>query len=192
MIGDKPSRNLRVEVNHKDSAEGIPVREEDPEAEGFGAVYDRFLQPLYRYILSRVRNVQEAEDLTSQTFLTAWEVFPRYRERGRAAAWLFTIARNKIVDSARRKIPLSLSDDEVLPVLAENPGEGWDRERLLSVRMRIAALPEEEQERIRLRYTADLSFAEIAALIGKREEAVKKSLYRLIDRLRTDMEDRHG
>jgi RNA polymerase sigma factor (sigma-70 family) len=57
--------------------------------------------------------------------------------------------------------------------------------------MRISALPEEEQELIRLRYVADLSFSEIAALLGKREDAIKKSLYRLIARVRNELEDRH-
>lgn len=163
----------------------------DSPAETFEAVYDRFLQPVYRYILSRVRDVPEAEDLASQTFLTALEAFPRYRERGRAAAWLFTIARNKIADSARRSSASPLPDDEDCPVYAADAGEGRDVELLLAVRMRISSLPEEEQELIRLRCVADLSFAEIAALAGKREDAVKKSFYRLIVRVRNDLEDRH-
>jgi RNA polymerase sigma-70 factor (ECF subfamily) len=156
----------------------------------FAAVYDRFLQPVYRYILSRVRDVPEAEDLTSQTFLTALEAYPRYRERGKAAAWLFTIARNKIADSARRRLPSPLPEDDDGAICAGDPG-GWDVEFLLALRMRISALPEEAQELIRLRFIADLSFAEMAALLGKREEAVKKSLNRLVNRLRSDLEDRH-
>jgi RNA polymerase sigma factor (sigma-70 family) len=162
-----------------------------PAAESFGALYDRWLQPVYRYVLSRVRNAQEAEDLTSQTFLTALEAFPRYREQGRAAAWLFTIARNKILDSARRKIPAPLPEDEDCPIYADDPAGGWDAEVLIALRVRIASLSEEEQELIRLRYVADLSFSEMAAVVGKREEAVKKFLYRLVERLRKDLEDRH-
>jgi RNA polymerase sigma-70 factor (ECF subfamily) len=189
MAGDEQSLPLRSAS--KEQRASAATRAEDPSAAAsFGAVYDRLLQPVYRYILSRVRNVQEAEDLTSQTFLTALEAFPRYRERGKAAAWLFTIARNKIADSTRRKSAAPLIEDEDSAIYAADPG-GWDIEFLLSVRMRISALPEEERELIRLRFVADLSFAEMAGLLGKREEAVKKSLYRLVDRLRSDLEDRH-
>ncbi|MGB7539441.1 MAG: sigma-70 family RNA polymerase sigma factor [Anaerolineales bacterium] len=165
--------------------------ETEPAAGTFEAVYDRFFQPVYRYILSRVRNVPEAEDLTSLTFLTAFESFPRFREQGRTAAWLFTIARNKIVDSSRRRPASPLPDEEDSELFADDPNSGWDIEFLLSVRMKISTLAEEEQELIRLRYIADLSFAEIAALVGKREDAVKKSLYRLVTRVRNDLEDRH-
>jgi RNA polymerase sigma factor (sigma-70 family) len=181
-----------LELNLREKHAGARASGEGaPAAESFRALYDRWLQPVYRYILSRVRNVPEAEDLTSQTFLTALEAFPRYRERGRAAAWLFTIARNKILDAARRKTPSPLSEDEDGPIYADDSIGGWGAEFLISLRMRIDSLPAEEKELIRLRYVADLSFPEMAEVVGKREEAVKKSLYRLIGRLRKDLEDRH-
>lgn len=161
-----------------------------PAVESFDALYGRWLQPVYRYILSRVRSAPEAEDLASQTFLTAFEAYPRYREEGRAAAWLFTIARNKVLDAARRKSPAPLPEDENDALYADETG-GWDEEFILSLRIRIESLSAEDQELIRLRYVADLSFAEMAAVVGKREEAVKKALYRIVERLKKDLEDRH-
>ncbi len=190
MPRDEQSLQFAGGAKGKNPGAGIRM-ETAPAAEAFEAVYDRFFQPVYRYILSRVRNVPEAEDLASQTFLTALESFPRFREQGRTAAWLFTIARNKIVDFYRQRSASPLPDDEDPAVFADDSNIGWDIEFLLSVRMRISALPEEEQELIRLRYVADLSFSEIAALLGKREDAVKKSLYRLIARVRNELEDRH-
>jgi RNA polymerase sigma factor (sigma-70 family) len=190
MPRDDPSLQFLRGAKGEKAGAGIRM-ETAPAAATFEAVYDRFFQPVYRYILSRVRNVAEAEDLASQTFLTALEAFPRFREQGRTAAWLFTIARNKIVDSYRRRSASPLPDDEDSAVFADDPNPGWDAEFLLSVRMRISALPEEEQELIRLRFVADLSFSEIAALLGKREDAIKKSLYRLIARVRNELEDRH-
>lgn len=61
-------------------------------------------------------------------------------------------------------------------------------EELSRIRSLIQHLNEEEQDLIRLRYVADLSFAEIADLLGKREDAVKKSVYRLLARLKSQME----
>jgi RNA polymerase sigma-70 factor (ECF subfamily) len=189
MLTDEQSLPVLSGAKERNSG-AEPLAEKRPAPEAFGAVYDRLLQPVYRYILSRVRNIQEAEDLTSQTFLTALEAFPRYRDRGRLAAWLFTIARNKIVDSIRRNSPYPLSEDDDGGLAVCDSEGSYDREFLLSVRIRISSLAEDEQELIRLRYVADLSFAEIAGLIGKREEAVKKSLYRLVARVRNDLEDR--
>ncbi|HEY4579705.1 MAG TPA: sigma factor [Candidatus Acidoferrales bacterium] len=56
----------------------------DPAA--FAGLYDRYVQPVYRYVRSRVGGAQEAEDLTAQTFLAALESLPRYRHTGRFAA----------------------------------------------------------------------------------------------------------
>ena len=61
-------------------------------------------------------------------------------------------------------------------------------EELSKVRFLIKQLNEEEQDLIRLRYVADLTFVEIADLLGKREDAVKKTLYRLLARLKGQME----
>ena len=61
-------------------------------------------------------------------------------------------------------------------------------EELSRIRSIIGHLNEQEQELIRLRYVADLSFAEIADLLGRREDGVKKSLYRLLARLKSQLE----
>jgi len=160
---------------------------QDPLA--FASLYDHFSKPIYRYLYSRVGNQADAEDLTAQTFLMALEKLPRYRERGNFKAWLFTIAHNKAMDHFRKKRP------EVLLEAAEMRAEQKDpltnviqSEQILQLSALIRGLDQKEQELLRLRYVADLSFAEIATLLGKREDAVKKSLYRLQARLQGQLE----
>jgi RNA polymerase sigma-70 factor, ECF subfamily len=165
----------------------VLAAQNDPTA--FGRLYDRYVQPIYRYVYSRVGSAHEAEDITSQTFMAAYETLSRYRERGQFSSWLFRIAQSKMNDHFRR------SRREVG---LEAAGEILDREDSLGVLIRaeelsrvrsiISHLNEEEQELIRLRYVADLSFIEIADLLGRREDAVKKSIYRLLARLKSQLE----
>ena len=160
---------------------------EDPAA--FGRLYDWYVQPIYRYVYSRVGSAHEAEDITSQTFMSAYESLGRYRERGQFSAWLFRIARSKLNDHFRRS-RREVGLETVGQILEREDALGTliRAEELSRIRSIIKNLNDEEQDLIRLRYVADLSFAEIADLLGKREDAVKKSVYRLLARLKSQME----
>src|SRR5262249_35991507 len=158
----------------------------------FAALYDRFVRPVYRYLSRRTGSAADAEDLTAQTFLAALEALPRYREQGHFAAWLFAIARSKLVGhwrASRGQAPLDeIEARGVDPDLLGGLARGQQLRRLSAL---LSALPDGEQELIRLRYVAGLPFGEIAALLGKREDAVKKSLYRLLARLQNQLEQDH-
>ncbi len=165
----------------------VAAAQNDPVA--FGRLYDRYVQPIYRYVFSRLGNAPEAEDVTSQTFMAAYESLGRYRERGQFSAWLFRIARSKMNDHfrrSRREVGLEAAGE----ILEREDALGTliRAEELTRIRSIISHLSEDEQDLIRLRYVADLSFVEIADLLGKREDAVKKSVYRLLARLKGQME----
>ncbi|MEM9922954.1 MAG: sigma factor [Cyanobacteria bacterium P01_D01_bin.50] len=66
-------------------------------------MYRRHVTNVYRYLFSRVENVDDAQDLTTQTFLAAKESIANYQRRGSLAAWLMGIARHKATDSFRRR-----------------------------------------------------------------------------------------
>jgi RNA polymerase sigma-70 factor (ECF subfamily) len=160
---------------------------EDPAA--FGRLYDRYVQPVYRYAYSRLDNAHEAEDITSQTFIAAYESLPRYRERGHFPAWLFRIARSKMMDHFRRsRREVALDAATHIVESGDVLGTVIQDQELSQLRSVIQKLTEEEQDLIRLRYVADLSFSEMADLLGKRDDAVKKSVYRLLARLKSQME----
>jgi len=167
------------------------VRAAQTDSQAFGALYDRYIQRVYRYCYYRTNNVPDAEDLTAQIFLAALEALPRYRQDGHFAAWLFSIARRKVTDYYRRAPHVPL-EEAILPPLHTDLAVAVEisqhKERLLRL---IQALGDEEQERIYLRYIAELSFAEIGSTLRKHEEAVKKSLYRLIARLKRELEVDH-
>ena len=169
------------------------VRAAQSDAQAFGALYDRYVQRVYRYCFYRTNHAPDAEDLTAQIFLAALEGLPRYRQDGHFAGWLFSIARKKVADFHRRRQHATQPlDASALPPihsdLAVDVEKSQRREHLLK---QILALAEDERDLIHLRYVAELSFAEIARTLHKNEEAVKKTLYRLIARLKQELEADH-
>ncbi len=154
----------------------------------FAAIYRHYLTPVYRYVYRRVGNVHEAEDITSQVFTEALEglVAGRYHEGGCFSAWLFTLAAHKLIDFYRLRPALQLDDGHSAEVnLSASVEEKEDYRRLARL---LAGLEEEKQELLRLRFSAGLSFAEIAALDGRNEASVKMAVYRCIDWLREHWE----
>lgn len=171
--------------------ESALVRAAETDTEVFALLYDRYVQPLYHYCYHRTNNVHDAEDLTAQTFLAVLEAFSQYRRDGHFAAWLFTIARNKVVDYYRRAPNVPLEESALPPVHSDLADETESSQQEVILLGAIRALTEDEQELIRLRYVAELSFAEIARALRKSEGATKKMLYRLLARLKSQLEAVH-
>lgn len=166
----------------------IRATREDPKA--FGKLYQLYVEQVFRYLYSRVGNVHEAEDATAQTFLAAFESFDRFRQDGHFASWLFTIARNKAMDQfRRRRNSASIDDIEDIPVETDPLAGVIQSEQAAALAKLIRALPEEDRELLRLRFLADMSFPEIARLVQRNEDTVKKIIYRLLARLHSQLED---
>ena len=83
----------------------------------FGELFSLYTQPVYRYVYSRIGRIAEAEYVTAQTFLVAFEHFPKYRHDGCFASWLFSIARSKAMDYFRRqRVEISFCETAVIAV----------------------------------------------------------------------------
>ena len=187
MIGFGEHRKTQMTQQQDDTLALISAALEDPAA--FGMLYDRYVQHIYRYAYSRVENTRVAEDITSQTFMAAYESLGRYRERGYFSAWLFRIAQSEINNHFRRsRREVGLEAAAELMEREDSLGALIRAEELSQIRFLIKKLNPEEQDLLRLRYVAELSFGEMAELLGKREDAVKKSVYRLLERLKGQME----
>lgn len=161
----------------------VAQAQRDPAA--FGALYDHYVKAVYRYHANRVADAEDAQDLTAQTFLAALEALPRYRHRGTFTAWLFQIARSKAMDFFRRHRSHASLEQAEARGLGDWPGQVADLEQLRTL---LRTLDDDERELLNLRYVAELKLGEIAAMFGKSEDAVKKSLYRLLARLQQQLE----
>ena len=158
----------------------------------FDKLYQRWISPIYRYVYAHIGNRSDAEDLTSQIMLAAFQGFPRYQHRGNFAGWLFTIARNQIwrwISRYHREEPLEYEFVPGLPT--DLLSDVLKTEEIKKLREIVLGLPENEKELIYLRYVAGLGFADMGVVLKRREGAVKMSLYRLQDRLQHLLEDYH-
>jgi RNA polymerase sigma-70 factor (ECF subfamily) len=155
-------------------------------------MYDEHVWQVYGFFAYRLRNRSEAEDLTQLTFERALKAWRRYdASRATVGTWLMAIARNLLVDHFRadrsaRNEPLDYVDAEhrSLEARAQPPDLGLepDLERAL------ATLSDRERELIALRFGADLSGPEIAALLDLTLANVQQILSRSLRRMRAQLE----
>ncbi len=184
------ANSMRETIHDDDEQKWIDASRSDPNA--FDHLYNRYISRVFRYIFHRLNNHEDAEEITSQTFLAALEGMDRYEHRGSFISWLITIARNKLHDHFRRQHPQYELGEEICATGKTDPlGVVIENEQNRHLIDLISALPLEEQELLRLRFVAELTFTEIAALLGKNESAVKKKIYRIILRLQDQVEVNH-
>jgi len=141
------------------------VGERDHEA--FEVLYRRFVRPVLGFALKRLGDTGRAEDATQETFAAIWRSAASYRpERGAGATWLYAVARNAVVNEARkRSAPVAeglelTSDDPGPPEQAEAEWVRWRLHRALE------ELPERQRMLIGLAYWSGLSQSEIAILLN--------------------------
>ena len=180
----------RQKSSEQKNEEALLISQAKLDATSFGKLYDLYAPSIYRYILSRTGNIQDAQDITSQTFLKVLERISSYHHRGYFSAWLFSIARSKYIDHFRMR-----NQEEKL--IAKNNVDSQtdvlsivvDRERLLNLDHILALLSDEELDLLRLRNVAELTFAEMAEILSRTEDAIKKKYYRLLARLQNQLEE---
>ncbi len=153
----------------------------DPEA--FARLYDRFVDKIFKYIYYKVRTASQAEELTSQVFLKAWESIGNYRWTERPfAAWLYRIAHNLVVDYFRTHHQavsledLPLSDDHADDV-DELAVKNLDAEM---IRQAITRLTDDQQQVIILKFLEGYETEEIAELMEKEPGAVRALQHRAL------------
>jgi RNA polymerase sigma-70 factor (ECF subfamily) len=158
--------------------------------EAFGALYDKHVVRVYRHIYYIVGRPAEAEDLTAQAFLQAWEAIERYQIRGAPfVSWLLRIAHNLAVSYLRSKRESSELPETLVDVSRQgNPEQevlrGADGER---VREAILGLRDEQRQVIILRFIDDLEYREVAEIVGKSVAAVRVIQHRALNSLRKQM-----
>jgi RNA polymerase sigma-70 factor, ECF subfamily len=143
------------------------------------------------YALARLTlgNTEDAQDVTQETFVRAYQALPHYRSRGQFRTWLYTIAANLCKNRLKSRRPVlswEAMEGTGGPVdPAPNPeARALARERALAVRRAIAQMSDRDRLIVILHYQDDASIEEIARITGSRPGAVKVALHRARVRLR--------
>ncbi|MEE8347895.1 MAG: sigma-70 family RNA polymerase sigma factor [Dehalococcoidia bacterium] len=157
-------------------------------------LYKLYFPRVYRYILARMGNPYDAEDLTEEVFLRVLDAIERFQWREAPfSAWLFRIAHNAVISQRRkegargRSSPLS----DALPMKTQGPDELVENRLTMNEVMRTAeTLPEAQRQVINLRFAAGLTVAETARAMGKGEGNVKVIQHKAIAKLREILNQR--
>ncbi len=176
------------ETNLKEEEEFISRAKEN--LEDFSLLYDLYFRRMFAFFITRLGNEEDAEDMTSQTFLKALEHFQEYTFDGKPfGVWLFRIARNLLIDRSRKKKFERVDMDDVAEIAGSDDPQEKTHVKLLyeKVEKHLSLFSPEEREIILLKFTSGLKFSEIALIIGKNESTVKTKYFRTLNTLRGEL-----
>jgi RNA polymerase sigma factor (sigma-70 family) len=159
------------------------------DAEVFAELYEQYLPKVFSYISYRIRDERQAEDLTSVVFEKALTKFKSYqKDKAKFSTWIFTIARNTLIDHYRvnqkaqtvqLEDSLNLLSPEISP---EDENEREEEARMLQ--SCLAQLSHSEQEIISLKFGAEMTNRQIAGMLSLSESNVGIIIYRAVRKLR--------
>jgi len=165
----------------------IEAAQQDPQR--FGDLYEANFERVYAFILRRVHDRTQAEDLTSEVFHHALENLSRFEWRGVPyAVWLYRVAANAIADSWRRSSNHN-RDSEALQDLDQSHWPEIERRAALS--QLVNSLPEDQRSVIIQRFIEQKSIRDIAKEFGRSEGAIKQLQFRALENLRARAGGKH-
>jgi RNA polymerase sigma-70 factor, ECF subfamily len=137
------------------------------DAGAFELLYRRYSRPVFGLALRRLRDRMRAEDAVQETFTAVWRSARTYRpERGPGAPWIYTVARNAIVDRARHRSEPPSEVPDMASSEAGPPEQAEIADASFRVHRALEELPQNERDVIELAYWGGLSQSEVAEFLG--------------------------
>jgi RNA polymerase sigma-70 factor (ECF subfamily) len=173
------------------------LRRRDPDL--LDGLIEQFRFRLFRYLISLTNHRETAEEFFQETWIRVLERGHQYNPKWKFEAWLFTIARNLVIDFQRRRQPhyadlLARTEDNEAELEIEKPGQASAFDMLAQqeegerMNAALGSLPANYREVLALRFQEDLTLEEIAAVVGAPVSTVKSRLYRSLETLRQILE----
>ena len=167
--------------------EQLVQRAVNGDREAFTQIYDLHFDKIYRYIYVKVHSQAEAEDLTQDVFIKAYEGIKKYKWRDLPfTAWLFKIAHNRVIDHVRKvSKEKKASLDEAGAISAGDPVQMTEQIfEIDQLKAALQKLPDAQREVATMRFISELSIAEVSLALGKSEGTVKALQFNAIASLR--------
>ena len=172
----------------KEAAERLLIEAAQHDPARFADLYELYFERVYAYVVKRVRDRADTEDLTAEVFHQALANLKRFEWRGIPfAAWLYRIAANLISDRWQRS-GREIADDSEVQSAQVSPAEIEEVERRATLYRLVDTLPAEQRRVLVLRFVEQKSIKEVAREIRKTEGAVKQLQFRALSGLRARME----
>lgn len=161
--------------------------------EKFQPLYEKYYAAILRFVYQRTVSKEDAQDITQQVFLQAMINLPKYEHRGFPfSSWLYRIAINELNQIFRKNEKqrgVNLEEKHLKDVIEEMDYSTAtaDERILLEV---ITTLPEDDFTLIEMRFFEKRAFKEIADILESNEAAVKMRLYRILEKLKPELQKR--
>jgi RNA polymerase sigma-70 factor (ECF subfamily) len=157
------------------------IREAQLDQSKFSLLYQHYFEQIYYFLLAKIRNEADAEDLTAMSFAKALNNLKKYKE-GNFRAWLYRIANNTFLDFVRKENRISHDEDQMMNLedtKSEDVSEVVDRSIMMEkVKEAMKTLPDKYQTVLSLKYFSDMSNGEIAEMLECRENNVAVQIHR--------------
>lgn len=195
---------MSIELNHNSIFDSkkpeIHIKPLNINKESFGALYDEYIKPIYRFIYFKVNSKEEAEDLASETFLKAWNYLSKIDNSNKIhnfKAFLYQVANNLVIDFYRKRslLPISLNDGEWEDAnIPDEKISGIDKikkeDDTAELKKAFKKIPENYSSVVIWYYLEELEIAEIAQILGKSEGTVRVTIHRALKALKRALESK--
>lgn len=155
----------------------------------FSILYYQYVRKIYKFIYYKVQHRETAEDLTSQTFMKALEKINSFsNEKSSFSTWVYTIARNNVIDYYRtKKNNFDINDVWDLWDNTDIERDTDLKYKLEKVVVYLKELKPEQREIVMFRVWGDMSYKEISEIMGKSEGSCKMIFFRTVKELKEKM-----
>jgi RNA polymerase sigma-70 factor (ECF subfamily) len=157
--------------------------------EQFGAIYDQYIEKIYRFVYLKVNTEEIAQDITSKVFLRAWEAYSKPKnEIVNMGAFLYKVAGNAVIDHYRERGRTNVVSSDAIPEVADQGADIHEKAifnaDISTIKRAIQKLQKDHQDIIIWHYLEDMPIKNIAELMDKPEGTIRVMLHRGLKSLR--------
>jgi RNA polymerase sigma-70 factor (ECF subfamily) len=187
MLSQNNSSSVIPSVGEEIALKKLILSAKEGNVEAFEIVYKKLFTPLFRYVYSRVHDVDLVNDICQQSFLKFYENLATYKPEKSPLAYLFTIAKNLIINQGIKKTFIPF-DETLHETYADESVKIIDdihtQQLASSINKYLPSLTQDEQDVIRLYFYSELSYKEISEILDKEEYYLRKLKERALKKLR--------